>query len=199
MTRYSQEFWINDDSNKAIIPIMRNGSSSIKQILSKDKAWRESHTFVDANVKFYTVWRHPYKRFLSAIGRELSDILDKHKGREREVLNNYRHEWSNHPDKMLELRHMIGQMETCKGATESGSNITIYNFPGNLHNMMREVLGKTVHMPVLNTTKEHHYTILEFVENQSARWMEGWHQDRYRNDYEIWDQLLKADTLSIIS
>ena len=139
---------------------MRNASSSIKKVLSQHKPWRESHTFVDVNTKFYTVWREPYWRFLSALGRELSDILDNHKGNERSTLENYINEWSDNPDSMLELKHMISQTETCKGATEPGSNIIVYRFDC-LQKMIQEATKLNILMPVLNESVKHHYVILE--------------------------------------
>jgi hypothetical protein len=196
VTRYSQEFWINKDTNKAIIPIMRNASTSIKNVLSQHKQWQESHTFVDVNNKFYTVWRDPYWRFLSALGRELSDILDNHKGNERSILENYIIEWSENPDSMLQLKHMLSQTDTCKGATEPGSDIIVYRFDC-LQKMMQEATQLDVHMPLLNESAKHHYIILEFLDKYHTKWMEGWHQDRYKQDYLTWSQLTNSETCVI--
>ena len=196
MTRYSQEFWINDDTHRAIIPIMRNASSSIKKVLSQHKPWRESHTFVDVNTKFYTAWREPYARFLSAIRRELQDILDQHPGNERKAMNDTIDMWNKNPDIMLDLTHTISQKDICIGATNEGTNVKVFRFDL-VDKMMREALGYNVTLPILNQSTEIDPLILEFISDTESKWMEGWHQDRYKQDYVTWNQLTNSETCVI--
>ena len=91
---------------------------------------------------------------------------------------------------------MISQTETCKGATEPGSNIIVYRFDC-LQKMIQEATKLNILMPVLNESVKHHYVILEFLEKHKTRWMEGWHQDRYKQDYDTWNQLTNSETCLI--
>ena len=72
----TQGHWVNLDRKIAVIPIMRCASSSIDAVLSKHSDWKKfNNRECSKDYKFFTVWRDPYIRFISALSRELSRIL----------------------------------------------------------------------------------------------------------------------------
>ena len=149
MTNTAQEFWVNDAVGKGVIPIMRAASSSVKEVLRNESGWTEEHQLqsVHKGYIFYTVWREPYKRFLSAIGRELQDILDQHPGNEKTAMSDTIESWNNDPDMLLDLTHTISQRDICVGATNEGTTIKVFRFDL-VKNMMEEALD-TVTTPQL--------------------------------------------------
>ena len=198
MTRYSQEFWINDAIGKGVIPIMRAASSSVKEVLRGESGWSEKHQLQSDHKGyiFYTVWREPYKRFLSAIGRELQDILDQHPGNEKSALDDTIELWNKDPDILLDLTHTISQKNICVGATNEGTTIKVFRFDL-VNAMMEEALEKSVTLPTLNKSTEIDPIILEFISDTESRWMHDWCAKNYQTDFAIYNQLLKFNTLSI--
>ncbi len=198
MTNTAQEFWVNDAVGKGVIPIMRAASSSVKEVLRNESGWTEEHQLqsVHKGYIFYTVWREPYKRFLSAIGRELQDILDQHPGNEKTAMSDTIESWNNDPDMLLDLTHTISQRDICVGATNEGTTIKVFRFDL-VKNMMEEALEKTVTLPTLNQSTEIDPIILEFVSDTKSRWMHNWCAKNYQTDFAIYNQLLKFKTLSI--
>ena len=197
VTDTAQEFWINKKTNKGIVPIMRAASSSIKQILSDEPGWVESHSLqtVYKTYQFYTIWREPYARFLSAIRRELQDILDQHPGNERKAMNDTIDMWNKDPDIMLDLTHTISQKDICIGATNEGTNVKVFRFDL-IDKMIGEALEYTVTLPTLNQSTEIDPIILEFISNTESKWMHNWCAKNYQTDFAIYNQLLKFNTLS---
>jgi len=196
----TQGHWVNLDRKIAVIPIMRCASSSIDAVLSKHSDWKKfNNRECSKDYKFFTVWRDPYVRFISALSRELSDICDEHKGNEKEIIHKTVTAWSDNPDLILDLDHTISQTEYCRQVMPNHARITIFKID-KIKTMLSNLItgpGKHVVMPHLNPSVDYQLDIKKFFDSEK-NFMKKWCEQKYKEDYDVWERLLNSDTLSII-
>jgi len=193
--RYAQGHWVNLDRKIAVIPIMRSASSSIGEVLSRHADWKKfNNKECSKDYKFFTVWRDPYVRFISALSRELSDLCDQHKGNEKEIIQKTTTAWLDNPALILDLNHTISQTEYCRQVVPKHSTVTVYNIT-----KLKTMLGKAFvsdSIPHLNPSVDYHIDIKKFFDSEKE-FMRKWCEQEYKEDYVTWSQLTKADTLPI--
>ena len=198
--RYAQGHWVCLNRKIAVIPIMRSASSSIDAVLSRHADWKKfNNRECSKDYKFFTVWRDPYIRFISALSRELSDICDEHKGNEKEIIHKTVTAWSDNPDLILDLDHTISQTEYCRQVVPNHARITIFKID-KIKTMLSNLItdpGKHVVMPHLNPSADYHSDIKKFFDSEK-NFMKKWCEQKYKEDYDVWERLLNSDTLSII-
>ena len=194
--RYAQGHWVCLNRKIAVIPIMRSASSSIDAVLSRHADWKKfNNRECTKDYKFFTVWRDPYVRFISALSRELSDLCDHHKGNEKEIIQKTTTAWLNNPAFISDLNHTISQTEYCRQVVPKHSTVTVYNIT-KLKTMLGEALPLMGSVPHLNPSIDYHTDIKKFFDSEKE-FMRKWCEQEYKEDYVIWDQLTKADTLPI--
>lgn len=195
-SKYTQGHWINLDRKIAVIPIMRSASSSMNEIMSKVPNWKKFHNKeCSKDFQFFTVWRDPYVRFISALSRELSEICDPHKGNEKEIIQKTVTAWLDNPDLILTLDHTISQTEYCRQVVPKHSTVTVYNIT-ELNTMLADSAGVSSVIPHLNPSSDYQPDIKRFFDTEK-NFMQKWCEQEYKEDYNTWDQLTNADTLSI--
>ena len=198
----TQSYLINTQTKIAVIPIMRNASSMLEHVLQKD-GWAITREQMEHGYTYYTVWRDPYARLISALKRELCEIYDQNLLNTSLAIEKQMFEWSTHPASIFELNHTISQYDTCVGILPTGSKLHVYSY-AQIHSMLFAATGKLYNdTPKMNVSADYPPPIVELwqegsVYTREPLWMSGHVTKEYSKDYDVWDRLLKSDSLSII-
>ena len=201
-SKLTQSYLINQETKQAVIPIMRNASSMLEFVLQKE-GWSICRDKLTDDWTYYTVWRDPYQRFISSLHRELCEVYDKNLHRKDAAIEQQMIKWSNNPELMLELDHTLSQFDTCEGIVPQNCNLHVYSYEA-IELMLFDVTGKQYdNTPIINASIDYPKWIVSLwqgdtVYTREPLWMSGWCRKEYGRDYETWEKLLKADTLSII-
>ena len=198
----TQSYLINTQTKTAVIPIMRNASSMLEFVLKKDN-WEISKQQVEPGYTYYTIWRDPYARLVSALKRELCEVYDQNLLNIQSAIEKQMYEWSTYPASIFELDHTISQYDTCVDIMPTGSQLHVYPY-AQISSMLFAATGKLHNdTPKMNVSADYPPPIVELwqegsVYTREPLWMSGWCRKEFSKDYDVWERLLKADTLSII-
>ena len=199
----TQSYLINIQTKTAVIPIMRNASSMLEFVLKKDGWVITKDRYLSADFTYYTVWRDPYERLISALQRELCEVYDQNLHRTHAAVDAQMNEWSNDPQSIVDLNHTISQYDTCVDIMPTGSQLHVYPY-AQISSMLFAATGKLHNdTPKMNVSADYPPLIVELwqegsVYTREPLWMSGWCRKEFSKDYDVWERLLKADTLSII-
>ena len=124
----TQSYLVNSQTKVAVIPIMRNASSVLEFVLQNDGWIISKDRNPSSDFTYYTVWRDPYERLVSALQRELCEVYDQNLHRTHAAVNAQMNEWSNNPQSIFDLNHTISQYDTCIDIVPQNEKLIVYPY-----------------------------------------------------------------------